>query len=280
MTHGSKPRAFVIGWPIKHSRSPIIHTYWLQTFGLEGSYEKHEVRPEELERFLSTLAEKGFVGGNVTLPHKEQAFALCASRTETAERLGAVNTLWLENGRLCGDNTDVTGFLACLDDEAPGWQATCETAVVLGAGGAARAIVYGLLLRRKRVFLVNRTRSKSDDLVRHFGGAVASHDWDDLPSLLARADLLVNTTSLGMAGQPALPVDVALLPRHAVISDIVYVPLATELVCRGRDRGLTAVGGLGMLLHQAVPGFEKWFGGKPEVTGELRRRVEADVVGR
>lgn len=282
MTQGlpPAPHAFVIGWPIKHSRSPIIHGHWLKRLGLAGSYEKREVRPDELGRFLASLEREGLVGGNVTLPHKEQAFALCSRRTETAERLGAVNTLWLEDGRLCGDNTDVAGFLACLDDEAPRWQQGCETAVVLGAGGAARAIVHALLSRgMRRIHLVNRTRTRGEELADAIDADLSLCDWDDLPAILGKADLLVNTTSLGMAGQPALPIDVAALPPHAVVSDIVYVPLATDLVLKARARGLTAVGGLGMLLHQAVPGFERWFGARPAVTAELRALVEADVVG-
>lgn len=275
----SAPHAFVIGWPIKHSRSPLIHNHWLKTLGLPGSYERLEVHPDELAGFLGRLPESGFIGGNVTLPHKEAAFQLCRRRTATADRLAAVNTLWLEDGVLCGDNTDVAGFLACLDEEAPGWEQGCETALVLGAGGAARAIVDGLLSRAPgRIVVVNRTRARAEEIARQFGPNVVVGDWSALADTLQQCDLLVNTTSLGMAGQPSLELDVDLLAPHAVVADIVYVPLATPLVAAARARGLTAVGGLGMLLHQAVPGFEKWFGRRPRVTAELRALVEADVI--
>jgi len=273
------PRAFVIGWPIKHSRSPLIHNYWLKTLGLEGSYERIEVPPDDLATFLASMRDNGFVGGNVTLPHKESAFELCGRRTATAEELGAVNTLWLDGATLCGDNTDVGGFLASLDAEAPGWAQHCATAVVLGAGGAARAIVQAILQRSKStIFLVNRTREKALDLARQFAAEIVVCDWTELSNLLEKADLLVNTTSLGMAGQPALSVDIAAVPARAIVCDIVYVPLETELLHAARHRGLKAVGGLGMLLHQAVPGFERWFGRRPQVTAELRALVEADVM--
>ncbi|MGP0061181.1 MAG: shikimate dehydrogenase [Beijerinckiaceae bacterium] len=279
----SPPRAFVIGWPIKHSRSPLIHNYWLNNLVLAGSYERLEIRPDELEGFLSHLQEKGFVGGNVTLPHKEAAFQLCAKTTATAAHLAAVNTVWIEDGQLCGDNTDVAGFLACLDCEAQGWDQTCQTAVVLGAGGAARAIVHALMLRSKpRILLVNRTRARSEDLrlhlARQFAVEIKLCTWAELPEVLETADLVVNTTSLGMVGQPQLHIDLAPLPARAIVSDIVYVPLETELVRMARSRALRAVGGLGMLLNQAVPGFEKWFGKRPQVTAELRALVEADIT--
>lgn len=277
--NSSPPRAFVIGWPIKHSRSPLIHNYWLRTLGLEGSYERLEIRPEQLESFLGEFPERGFVGGNVTLPHKEAAFEYCRKRTAAADRLGAVNTLWLESGVLCGDNADVAGYAACLDDEVPGWERHCATAVVLGAGGAARAIVQALVLRGvPRIILVNRTRARAAELAAKFIQPIDVRDWSDLPEILVGADLLVNTTSLGMVGQPPLLIDLAPLPPRAIVSDIVYVPLATDLIRAARDRGLVAVGGLGMLLHQAVPGFLKWFGREPKVTAELRRLVEADIL--
>jgi shikimate dehydrogenase len=276
----SVPHAFVIGWPIRHSRSPLIHSYWLKRLALAGTYERLAVPPDDLEAFLRDLDGKAFVGGNVTLPHKEHAFALCRERTATAERLGAVNTLWIENGVLWGDNTDVAGFLGCLDEETPGWKATCESAIVLGAGGAARAVVHALASRGCRsIGIVNRTRERAEEVARLIDAEIVVHGWEEVPGILKEADLLVNTTQLGMAGQPPMRIDLAPMRPAAIVSDIVYVPLETGLVQAARARGLRAVGGLGMLLHQAIPGFEKWFGARPQVTPELRALVEADVIG-
>jgi shikimate dehydrogenase len=276
--HRGKPRACVIGWPVAHSRSPMIHNFWLAQYGIDGSYERAAVAPAEFDGFVTSLAEHGFVGANVTLPHKERAFELCACVTETASRLGAVNTLWLEDGRLHGDNTDGEGFLGALDQDASGWDAHKGAAVVLGAGGAARAIVDALLLRgAERIVVVNRTRARAEEVAARGGRPVEVGDWDLRDDQLAGADLLVNTTSLGMIGQPALEIDLAALPERAVVCDIVYVPLETELLRRARARGLRGVSGLGMLLHQAVPGFRRWFGRTPVVTPDLRRLVEADI---
>jgi shikimate dehydrogenase len=239
------------------------------------------VPPDELDAFLSILGDPGFIGGNVTLPHKERAFALCAATTPTAARLEAVNTLWIEAGKLHGDNTDVAGFLAALDEDAPGWGKALEKVVVLGAGGAARAIIDALISRRAgNILLVNRTRARGEELRSRFGASIALGDFADLPSALAGADLLVNTTSLGMAGQPPLDIELAPLLDHAAVVDMVYVPLETSLLRQARCRGLRTSSGLGMLLHQAVPGFERWFGAKPQVTPELRARVVADIEGR
>ena len=275
----SIPRACVIGYPVKHSRSPMIHSYWLAKYSLVGAYGRAEVAPEDFAAFLDGMAESGLVGGNVTVPHKETAFRACAVRTPTAEALGAVNTLWIEGGKLHGDNTDVAGFLGALDAEAPDWDARLKTAVVLGAGGAARAILQGLKSRgAQNIRLINRSRSRAEELARHFGG-VEIIDWDARNAALRDADILVNTTSLGMKGQPPLDIDLAALPDHAIVDDIVYVPLETPLLAQARARGLRIVGGLGMLLHQAVPGFERWFGVRPEVTADLRALIEADVRG-
>lgn len=279
------PRAFVIGWPILHSRSPLIHNYWLKSLGIAGSYERIAVRPEALSEFLETFARNGFVGGNVTLPHKEKAFALCARASADASLLQAVNTLWMEAGKLCGDNSDVAGFLAALDEDAHDWAEHCEKAVVLGAGGAARAIVYALMTRcHAHILLVNRSRARGEELIDRIHNidptqAIELHDFASLPHCLAGADLLVNTTSLGMAGQPQLDVDLAGLPDEAVVADIVYVPLETALLKAAHQRGLRTSGGLGMLLHQAVPGFERWFGQRPSVTAELRALVARDIMG-
>jgi shikimate dehydrogenase len=271
-------RACVIGWPVAHSRSPLIHGYWLAHYGIDGSYEHAAVPPDAFDAFVKGLAEHGFVGANVTLPHKEKALALCPSLTETARRLGAVNTLWLEDGTLHGDNTDGEGLLGALDQDAPGWDTRRGSAVVLGAGGAARAVVDALLSRdMDRIVVVNRTRARAEDISARAGTPVCVADWDRRADVLEGADLLVNTTSLGMAGQPPLEIDLAKLPAPAVVCDIVYVPLETELIGSARRRGLRHVSGLGMLLHQAVPGFRRWFGVEPQVTAELRRLVAADI---
>ena len=271
------PRAFVIGHPIAHSRSPLLHGFWLRTLGLNGSYERIDVAPEDLERFIRTLAEQGFAGGNVTVPHKTAAMSLVDELDPAARAIGAVNTLWIENGRLCGGNTDAFGFTANLDAEAPGWDSPGGQAVVLGAGGAARAVVHGLLGRGLRVAIVNRTLQTAADLAAHFGRGVAAEPWPRLPDLLRTADLLVNTTSLGMAGKPPLELDPSGLGGDAVVCDIVYVPLETDLLRAARSQGNRAVDGLGMLLHQAVPGFTHWFGVEPRVTSDLRAVLEADL---
>jgi shikimate dehydrogenase len=275
----SIPRACVIGWPVAHSRSPLIHRFWLESLNIAGSYELAAVAPADFPDFARNLAGLGFVGANVTLPHKQTAFALCDVTLPAAERLKAVNTLWIEAGKLCGDNTDCAGFLGAMDQDAPGWDRGPGAAVVLGAGGAARAIVYALLLRNvTRIFLVNRTREHATKLAADFEAPIEVVDYGDLLGAMAGAGLLVNTTSLGMRGQPPLTIDLATLPPHAVVSDIVYVPLETSLVKAAQARGLRAVSGIGMLLHQAVPGFARWFGKKPQVTVELRGLAEADIL--
>lgn len=270
------PRAFVVGHPIAHSRSPLIHTHWLKTLRLAGTYEKQDIAPADFAGFLAGMRQAGFIGGNVTIPHKETAFSLVARRDAAAEAIGAVNTIWMEDGELCGSNTDAYGFAASLDDDAPQWRES-QVAVVLGAGGASRAILHALSEAAiGEIRLVNRTEARARTLAERFGG-VTVFPWDDLDHLLAAADLLVNTTSMGMDGNAAVLPDLALLPRHAIVSDIVYVPLLTPLLVEAKRHGLNVSGGLGMLLHQAVPGFERWFGVRPEVTPELRALVEADV---
>jgi shikimate dehydrogenase len=273
------PRAFVVGHPIRHSRSPLIHGHWLREHGLAGSYERVDRAPAAFEAFIRGFAAEGFRGGNVTIPHKEAAFRLADVATERARRLEAANTLWIEDGRLHADNTDVLGFIANLDQELGGWSA--RTALVLGAGGAARGAVAGLLERGvERVVVANRTDGKARELSAFEPSRIEPIAWSDVPDRLGEADLLVNTTSLGMAGQPPLGVDLAPLPAHAIVADIVYVPLETPLLAEARMRGLRAVDGLGMLLHQAVPGFARWFGVTPAVTPELRRLIEADIEAR
>ncbi|MGE3305785.1 MAG: shikimate dehydrogenase [Rhizobiaceae bacterium] len=270
-------RAFVCGHPIAHSRSPMIHGHWLRTHGIDGSYGAVDVAPEDFAVFFDGLAQAGYAGGNVTIPHKEAAFARVAHRDAAAQAIGAVNTLWLEDGQVVGGNTDVTGFLANLDEGAPGWD-SAKVAVVVGAGGAARGIVYGLQQRGIRdIRIANRTHARAAELADHFGAGVSAHGSDALREISADAGLLVNTTSLGMHGASELPADPAWLPATAVVHDIVYVPLETPLLAAARGRGLRTVDGLGMLLHQAVPGFEKWFGVRPTVTPELRALVVADI---
>ena len=274
------PRAFVVGHPISHSRSPLIHGHWLRVHGLAGSYERIPVAPEDFDGFVRGLRQAGFAGGNVTVPHKERALDLADAVDAAARAVGAANTLWFEGDRLMAGNTDVGGFLASLDDEAPGWDRDGGSAVVLGAGGAARAVIHGLLERGFEVGLANRTLMRAVELADGHAEGVWAYAWEELPRLLRTADLVVNTTTLGLEGQPPLALNLDGLGRGALVADIVYAPLETPLLRDARARGLRAVGGLGMLLHQAVPGFERWFGVRPAVTPELRAIVEADIRGR
>jgi shikimate dehydrogenase len=270
--------ACLIGWPAAHSRSPMIHHYWLRKLGIEGGYNIEAVPPEGFAEFVQHLAGHGFVGANVTLPHKERALALTVPDAR-ARAVGAANTLWYEGDELRSTNTDIEGFINNLDASAKGWD-KIDDALVLGAGGSSRAVVYGLIERGiKRVHLANRTLERALALADQFGPAVHSVAWEKMGEVFPRAGLLVNTTSLGMHNQPALDVDVSLLPSQAIVADLVYVPLETELLKASRARGLRTADGLGMLLHQAVRGFELWFGQRPEVTPELRALVEADLRG-
>ena len=271
------PAACLIGWPAAHSRSPLIHHYWLRKLGITGGYSIEAIPPEGFAEFVLNLASHGFVGANVTLPHKERALALTAP-DERARAVGAANTLWYDGTELRSTNTDVEGFIANLDASAPGWDAI-EEALVLGAGGASRAVVFGLLERGiGRVVVANRTVARAQALADQFGPKVTPMAWQAIGDVLPRAGLLVNTTSLGMGGQPALDLDVGRLPSRAVVSDLVYAPLETPLLAAAKARGLKTADGLGMLLHQAVRGFELWFGQRPEVTAELRALVEADLT--
>jgi shikimate dehydrogenase len=270
-----KPVACVIGWPVKHSRSPVIHRFWLNELGLDGDYVIQPVEPERIVEFLATFPSSGFVGCNVTVPHKEAAFAAVARREPAAEETGALNTVWIEDGAWAPTPTRKDpGHSHAV---APGWDA-CRTGVVLGAGGAARAIVWALIRRGfAPVAVVNRTRERAEALAARFGPSVAVAGWESLPDLLGDARVLVNTTTLGMHGQPLLDVDVARLPPDAVVNDLIYVPMETPLITSATVAGLTAVGGLGMLLHQAVPGFTQWFGKRPRVTPALRALVQKSI---
>jgi shikimate dehydrogenase len=278
MTTGTQPRAAcLIGWPAAHSRSPLIHHYWLRKLGIAGGYNIEAVPPEGFADFVQRLPAHGFVGANVTIPHKEQALAL-SHPDARARAVGAANTLLIEGNQLRSTNTDVEGFIDNLDACAAGWDAADEV-LVLGAGGSSRAVVFGLIERGiKCVHLANRTVARAEALADQFGASVHPLAWKDVAEVLPRARLLVNTTSLGMHGQPALDVDVGLLPPQAVVADLVYVPLVTTLLATAKARGLKTADGLGMLLHQAVRGFELWFGQRPLVTSELRALVEADLT--
>jgi len=271
-------KACVLGWPIEHSRSPIIHGYWLAQHSIEGSYTKQAVAPGEFDAFVRAMPENGFAGGNVTVPHKEAALRCADIGDEAARKIGAANTLWFEDGQLHASNTDAYGFLANLDEGAPGWDQTKSVAVVLGAGGAARAILHGLLSRGfTEIRLFNRTFARAQELAAHFGNRVHVHDWNSRNDQLNGCALVVNTTTLGMTGEPDLRIDLAGLGGDAVVTDLVYAPLQTQLLHRAEKKGLRCVDGLGMLLHQAVPGFEKWFSVRPQVSDELRTLVTADI---
>jgi len=267
-------RACVMGHPVAHSRSPMLHGYWLRTLGIEGAYELADVAPDDFAAFFRGLGANGFAGGNITKPHKEQAFRLVDRREDAADAIGAVNTVWYENGALVGGNTDWLGIVLSLDAIAPGWDK--GRALVLGAGGAARAATYGFRQRGLSVSLVNRTRARAEQLAANVPG-VTVHGYDALPRLMADADVLINTTSLGQAGNPPLEIDLTNLKRSAIVYDVIYVPLETGLLKAARRAGHRTVDGLSMLLYQAVPGFAHWFGVTPTVTAEQRAILEADI---
>jgi len=275
----SQRRACVIGHPVAQARSPVLHRYWLKEYGIDGDYTREDVPPDQIADFLKNLRAHGYVGANITVPHKAAAYRVLDHAEPVATTLSVANTVWLEDDGLHGTNTDVHGFLANLDDTVHSWNVDAEQAVVLGAGGGARAVVYGLLSRGlKRVVVVNRTVARAQAFTVQFGGRVTAASFSELAAWLQDADLLVNTTSLGMAGQPPLDVDVSPLAEDGIVYDIVYVPLETPLLAAARARGLRTVDGLGMLLHQAVPAFEKFFGVKPKVTPALREAVLADIA--
>jgi shikimate dehydrogenase len=273
-------RAGVIGWPVSHSRSPLIHGHWLKRYRIDGTYDRHAVEPAAVAEFLRTLRDRGLAGCNVTLPHKEAAFAAADETKPAAKAAGSGNTLWFENGRLVADNTDAAGFLDNLLAAVPGLDLNGRAVSILGAGGAARGIVFALLAAGVgSVSVFNRTRARADTVAAYFGPKVMARDWNERAAHSRGADLLVNTTSLGLHGGESLDMDVSGLAPHCIVTDIVYVPLETPLLTAARARDLRTVDGLGMLLHQAVPGFEKWFGVRPEVTEELRALVVRDIEG-
>ncbi|MCT4655617.1 MAG: shikimate dehydrogenase [Cohaesibacter sp.] len=282
MSEQSMPKVFVIGSPISHSKSPLIHNHWIKQKQLLGIYEKIEVLPQNLKSFIRDFAQEGFIGGNVTIPHKEAVLEHVDVIHPTAQRLSAANTLWLEEGKIHADNTDGYGFLANLDQNSPGWDqgSLSKKALILGAGGASRPIIDGLLDRGFDITITNRTAARTESLVDLFhtlgrGERVQMAQWQDRQVHLGDASLLVNTTSLGMTNQPPLEMDLKDLSASCLVTDIVYNPLKTELLLQAEQRGNPTVDGLGMLLHQAVPGFEKWFGTRPVVDNILREIILA-----
>jgi shikimate dehydrogenase len=271
--------AFVTGWPIKHSRSPLIHGHWLAEFGIAGRYTREAVTPEDFPDFIANLknGSAGYRGGNVTIPHKEMAFALADRPDEIARELGAANTLWMEDGLLHASNSDVYGFTANLDEQSPGW-GNFDRAVILGAGGASRAIIQAVRDQGvSEIHVVNRTVARAQELADRFGKNVHAHAMEALGEVTSGAGLFVNTTSLGMDGAPIPQFDFSTMAPNAVVTDIVYIPLQTDILKQAQEQGFLTVDGLGMLLHQAVPGFEKWFGRRPVVDQALRDLVIADM---
>ena len=266
------PKALIIGRPVKHARSPLIHAYWLEKLGIAGAYDRQDVMPGAVSAVLRELPSRGYVGGNVTVPHKEEAFLACDRLSEVARAVKAVNTLWFEDGKLCGDNTDGSGFVAHLDQTHPAWDHDHPRILLLGSGGAARGLMVPLLERApKAITVTNRSEERAQKLAEDVRLARPEADirvipWDERES------------ALSMNGQPTLELDLSNLPAAAIIADIVYIPLETPLLAAARKRGLRILDGLGMLLHQAVPGFERWFGVKPAVTDELRAHILADLL--
>jgi shikimate dehydrogenase len=270
----NRPAACVMGWPVKQSRAPIIHGYWIEKHGIDADFRLEAVPPEEFPAFLASLGERGYVGGSATMPHKHMALALTQPDAR-ALAIGAANVIWLDHGTLRSTNTDVVGFIAGLDEASPGWETRAEKAVVFGAGGAARAVVYGLIERGvRRIHVYNRTADKIEALRDKFGAAVVPTRWEAVPSALDGAGLVVNAASFGMVGYPDLDIDLSRVAADAVVSDVVYVPLETSLLKKAKARGLAVSDGLAMLLLQGSGCFEKWFGVHPVVTPELRARVE------
>jgi shikimate dehydrogenase len=269
--------AGVIGWPVDHSLSPRLHGYWIERYRIMGAYVPLAVRPEDVTDVLRTLPRIGFRGVNVTVPHKEKAAAAMDDLEPLARTIGAVNTVVVrDDGSLLGRNTDAYGFIENLREGAPHWHAPRKPVVVLGAGGSSRAVCVALLdAGVPEIYLVNRTAERARQLAAELGEEVIAVRWEDHGAAMAEAALLVNTTTLGMKGQPETELDLSRLPKSAVVTDIVYTPLETPLLARAKARGNVTVDGLGMLIHQARPGFEAWFGVKPEATPELRAHLVA-----
>lgn len=272
----------VIGWPISHSRSPLIHNHWLRALDMAGDYTLVPIDPQtNFRHALQALADNGYCGANVTLPHKENAFAAMDTVSVTAKKLGAVNTISFKDGKMFGDNTDGGGYLASLDEAAPAHDWRARPALVIGAGGAARAICVALAAAGvPQIRLVNRTRARADALVSLAPKIIETDDWAHRAGAAKGCGLVVNTTGLGMTHQPALDMSLEHVDDDALVSDIVYTPLQTELMRAAQTRGLAAVGGLGMLIHQAALAFEIWFGQTPPIDARLTRKLVADIEDR
>lgn len=272
-------KACVIGWPITHSRSPLIHNYWLKKHAIDAIYEKTAIHPNDVNSFVTDFRKSGLIGCNVTAPHKEAVFNAVADVDVAAQRLGALNTIYIKDGNVRGTNTDGEGYLASLRQSHPSHEIKGGTTVIIGAGGAAKAIIGALIDGGgQRIGIVNRTPDRVESLQKQFGSTIYPVTSENYETAIAACDLFINTTSLGMSGQPPLEFNIDSLPRKAIVSDIVYSPLETSLLKHARFRGNPTLGGLGMLLHQAVRGFELWFGVRPEVTEELYDLVAADVL--
>ncbi len=285
MTDTKIKRACIMGYPVAQSRSPMLYGYWLQHYGIAGEYGREEVPPDGFAEFFATFRQRGYVGGNVTAPHKLAALRAMSRIDDAAKAIGAVNTIWLEGDDWVGGNTDAYGFIANLDATAAGWDQDATTAVVLGAGGATRAILFSLLTRGLNVVMLNRTRENADTLAAEFnaknlgpkGNRISVLEWEQMDDALAVADLLVNATVLGMLGKAPMDIDLSALKPSAVVYDIVYVPLETAFLKQARAKGHRTVDGLGMLMYQGIPVFENMYGKRPEVTAELRQLLEADI---
>ncbi len=272
------PHSYVIGYPVKHSRSPLIHRYWLKHYNIAGSYDLAELTPDQLAPFIERLRNPENAGCNVTLPYKLDVMPYLDDLDEDARNVGAVNTIYKASGKLLGTNTDVHGFLTHLSLSAPNWYESTKTVLIIGAGGAARAILTSMKQTNiDKVYIANRTIWRAQNLADELYPAAKALEMTGIDDIFSSIDLVINTTSLGMTGQPPLGVNLAALPAHAIVVDIVYSPLKTRLLQQAENQGLIAVDGLGMLLHQAVRGFELWFGIRPEVTQELRLIVEESL---
>jgi len=270
-------KAAVIGHPISHSKSPLIHNYWIGKYGLDGSYEAIDIAPENLKAEVQNLIDQDYAGFNATIPHKEAMISLCENSAHNAQVIGAVNTVVIKDGKLNGMNTDGFGFINNIWDTCPDFDFQGKNAVVLGAGGAARAIVSALIGEEiGHIYLLNRTREKAEMIRNEMGflsDLIKVRDWGDRNTVLGKADILINTTSLGMAGQAALDIDLSVLPKTALVNDIIYAPLYTDLLQQAKACGNPVIAGIGMLIHQARPAFKEWFGIMPDVTDELKELV-------